>query len=112
MNLAFLKDFFAAFLRSRHIFRHFRRLHLLEGLAGTGVSREVPPSLAQELTAASMSEPGALLRETRLAPRWTHRVPGASRARPCGPERGGAREAAVLGGCTCGTATGLRSACC
>jgi Mg2+-importing ATPase len=61
LTLFHLKEFFAGFLRHRAISRHFRRLALLEGLARTGVSREMPPSLAYELAAAAMSEPGALL---------------------------------------------------
>ena len=61
MNLTLLKDFFARFLRNRHISRHFRRLVLLETLAQTNVSREVPASLAQALTTASKSNSGALL---------------------------------------------------
>ena len=61
MKLAFLKELFAAFLRARHFGRHFRRLALFESLAGTRVSRDLPPSLAQELTAAATSDVEGLL---------------------------------------------------
>lgn len=56
-----LKEFFAGFLRNRHIARHFRRLALLETFTDTTVSREVPPSLAQTLVAAAGSDTGHLL---------------------------------------------------
>ncbi|MNP94399.1 Magnesium-transporting ATPase, P-type 1 [compost metagenome] len=56
-----LKEFFAGFLRNRHIARHFRRLALLETFTDTTVSREVPPSLAQTLVAAAGSDTGQLL---------------------------------------------------
>jgi P-type Mg2+ transporter len=46
MKLTWLKEFFAGFLRSRHIARDFRRLALLDTLVQTGVSREVPVTLA------------------------------------------------------------------
>lgn len=56
-----LKEFFAGFLRNRHIARHFRRLALLETFTDTTVSREVPPTLAQTLVAAAGSDSGQLL---------------------------------------------------
>ncbi|MFS2201627.1 magnesium-translocating P-type ATPase [Pseudomonas sp. Pseusp3] len=56
-----LKEFFAGFLRTRHIARHFRRLALLETFTDTTVSREVPPTLAQTLVAAAGSDTGQLL---------------------------------------------------
>ncbi|WP_223533645.1 magnesium-translocating P-type ATPase [Pseudomonas sp. GL-RE-20] len=56
-----LKEFFAGFLRNRHIVRHFRRLALLETFTDTTVSREVPPTLAQTLVAAAGSDTGQLL---------------------------------------------------
>lgn len=61
MNLTWLKEFFAGFLRNRHIARHFRRLALLESFIDTTVSREVPPTLAQTLVAAANSDTGQLL---------------------------------------------------
>lgn len=61
MKLAFLKELFAAFLRTRHFGRHFRRLALFESLAGTRVSRDLPPSLAQELIVAATSDVEVLL---------------------------------------------------
>lgn len=56
-----LKEFFAGFLRNRHIARHFRRLALLETFTDTTVSREVPPTLAQTLVSAAGSDTGQLL---------------------------------------------------
>jgi Mg2+-importing ATPase len=63
MNLTLLKERFAAFLRSRHLGRHFRRLALLDTLAQTGVSREVPPTLTQTLVRAATADPDDLLRQ-------------------------------------------------
>src|SRR5215831_16679244 len=51
-----LKRLFAAFLKSHAFGRHFRRLALLETVARTGVSRELPPELARELVAAARTE--------------------------------------------------------
>ena len=56
-----LKEFFAEFLRTRHIGRHFRRLALLDSLTNTTVSREVPPTLAQTLVAAANTDSAALI---------------------------------------------------
>ncbi|NUT76241.1 magnesium-translocating P-type ATPase [Pseudomonas sp. C1C7] len=61
MNLTLLKEFFAGFLRTRHIARHFRRLALLENFTDTTVSREVPATLAQTLVSAADSDTGPLL---------------------------------------------------
>ena len=61
MAFTILKQLFARFLSTRHIGRHFRRLALLESLTRTGVTREMPPSLAEELVAAARSEPAELL---------------------------------------------------
>src|SRR5471032_1875202 len=61
MNLTLLKEFFAGFLRTRHIARHFRRLALLESFTDATVNREVPPSLAQTLVTAANSDTGPLL---------------------------------------------------
>lgn len=61
MNFTPLKEFFAGFLRTRHIARHFRRLAMLETVADTSVSREVPPTLAQTLVAAANSQAVQLL---------------------------------------------------
>jgi Mg2+-importing ATPase len=63
MNFTLLKERFAAFLRSRHLARHFRRLALLDTLAQTGVSREVPPTLTQTLVRAATADPDDLLRQ-------------------------------------------------
>ena len=61
MNFTPLKEFFAGFLRTRHIARHFRRLAMLETVADTSVSREVPPTLAQTLVAAANCQAVQLL---------------------------------------------------
>ncbi|MCL2345761.1 MAG: magnesium-translocating P-type ATPase [Desulfobulbus sp.] len=61
MSLTHLKEFFAGFLRTRHIARHFRRLALLDTLAQTNVSRELPAELSKHLVAAAISDPAALL---------------------------------------------------
>lgn len=61
MNLVLLKEFFAGFLRNRHIARHFRRLALLENFTDTTVSREVPSTLAQTLVVAANSGTSQLL---------------------------------------------------
>lgn len=61
MKLTLLKEFFAGFLRTRHIARHFRRLAMLETVTDASVSREVPPTLAQTLVAAANSDAAQLL---------------------------------------------------
>ncbi|MDR1996279.1 magnesium-translocating P-type ATPase [Azonexus sp.] len=61
MSLSTLKSFFAGFLRTRHIGRHFRRLALLDTLTRSGVSREIPDSLAQTLVVAAKSRSEELL---------------------------------------------------
>jgi len=61
MNLTLLKEFFAGFLRTRHIARHFRRLAMLETMTDASVSREVPPTLAQTLVVAANSSAVQLL---------------------------------------------------
>ncbi|MBS0511820.1 MAG: magnesium-translocating P-type ATPase [Proteobacteria bacterium] len=63
MNLTILKELFAGFIRTRHVARHFRRLALLDTLAQTGVSREVPSTLTQALVTAATAEPDALLKQ-------------------------------------------------
>ena len=63
MNLTLLKDYFARFIRTRAISRHFQRLAMLESFSGTGVSRDVPPSLAQKLSSAAKSDIDTLLKQ-------------------------------------------------
>jgi len=63
MNLSILKELFAGFVRTRGIGRHFRRLFLLDGLAGTIVSREVPATLSQTLIAAAKCDAEAVLKQ-------------------------------------------------
>ncbi|HEX8978370.1 MAG TPA: magnesium-translocating P-type ATPase [Parasulfuritortus sp.] len=60
MKLPLLRELFAGFLRARHLGRHFRRLTILESLAQTGVSRELPPGQSQFLVQAALSTPEAL----------------------------------------------------
>ena len=62
MNASLLKEWFASFLRTRHIARHFRRLALLDTLVQSSISREVPATLAHTLVAAAQSDPEALLK--------------------------------------------------
>ncbi|MGY2377556.1 magnesium-translocating P-type ATPase [Pseudomonas sp. SDO524_S393] len=61
MNLTLLKEFFAGFLRTRHIARHFRRLAMLDTVTDASVSREVPPTLAQTLVTSANSSAAQLL---------------------------------------------------
>jgi Mg2+-importing ATPase len=61
MNLEAFRTLFARFLRARSITRHFRRHAVLESLAGTAVSRQMPPELSRDLMAAASAEPQALL---------------------------------------------------
>jgi P-type Mg2+ transporter len=63
MNLTILKELFAGFIRTRHVARHFRRLALLDTLAQTGVSREVPATLTQALVTAATADPDVLLKQ-------------------------------------------------
>ena len=63
MSTSILKEFFANFLRTRNLGRHFRRLALLENLGGTPVSREIPHELTQDLAAAAISEPEFLYKK-------------------------------------------------
>ena len=63
MNFTTLKAFFASFLRTRLFGRHFRRLALLDTVARTGVTREVPPALSHVLVSAATTEAEILLRQ-------------------------------------------------
>lgn len=63
MNLTILKEFFARFVRTRHLGRHFRRLALLDALGRDGVSRELPATLTETLVAAAASDTAALLKQ-------------------------------------------------
>ena len=62
MKLTILKELFAGFIRTRHLGRHFRRLAMLDTLTQSGVSREVPATLAQTLVAAARGDADALLK--------------------------------------------------
>lgn len=61
MRLIILKDLFVGFLRARHMTRHFRRRFLPDVGVLPEVSHEVPHALGQELRAAALSEPEAVL---------------------------------------------------
>lgn len=61
MNQSFFKEFFAGFIRTHGISRHFRRLAILDAIRGTSVTRDVPSALNQTLTSASYSEIDPLL---------------------------------------------------
>ena len=61
MDFTILKEFFAGFVRTRRIARHFRRIVRFESLAGSSVSRDFPPSLAQKLATAAKDAADALL---------------------------------------------------
>ncbi len=63
MKLTLLKQFFAGFLHARHFAHHFRRLALLDTLSRTGISREMPPVLANALVEAARMDADALLRK-------------------------------------------------
>ncbi|MBF0424786.1 MAG: magnesium-translocating P-type ATPase [Magnetococcales bacterium] len=63
MKNAILKELFANFVRSRGFGRHFRRLVLLESLASTTSSRDLPPSLGQTLVAAAKANPDTLFKQ-------------------------------------------------
>src|SRR5574337_77546 len=60
MNLTILKEFFARFVHTRSIARHFRSIALFESLT-VGVSRDLPASLSHELATAAMSDANVVL---------------------------------------------------
>ena len=68
MNIAVVKELFAGFLRTRRLGRHFRRLTILESFRAAAVVREMPPSLAERLLAASRSGLDALWAELQSHP--------------------------------------------
>ena len=61
MKMVALKDFFAGFVRTRAITRHFRRITLLDTLRGTSVSRDMPDTLGHVLADAAHEDITALL---------------------------------------------------
>jgi Mg2+-importing ATPase len=63
MNISFLKSVFHGFVRTRAFARHFRRLAVLDSIAATRASKEVPPSMAELLFKASQAEVGHLYRD-------------------------------------------------
>lgn len=68
MSQSFFKEFFAGFIRTHAISRHFRRLAILDAIRGTSVTREIPSTLNQTLTKASYSEIDSLLAELDTHP--------------------------------------------
>jgi Mg2+-importing ATPase len=58
-----LKEFFASFVRTRAISRHFRRLAILDSFSGVSVNRDIPPSLSEKLCFAARSEAKTLLKQ-------------------------------------------------
>lgn len=54
--------------RPRTLSRHFRRLSLLETIIGTGVSKDMPPSLAKTLSAAATTDTNTLIDELGTHP--------------------------------------------
>ena len=63
MKFTTVKEIFAGFVSTRHVARHFRRLVLLDSVAQTGVSREVPDSLSKTLVIASMANSEELIKQ-------------------------------------------------
>ena len=61
MGPIFVKEFFAGFIRTRAISRHFRRLAILDAIRGTTVARDVPSALGHTLTDAAYSAVDPLL---------------------------------------------------
>jgi len=111
MNLTLLKEFFAGFLRTRHIARHFRRLALLENFTDTTVSREVPPTLAQTLVNAAISDTGHLLESLGSHTDGLSELEAEAVREQVGLNEV-EHEQPLPCGFTCGTATKTRSTCC
>ncbi|WP_044527760.1 cation-transporting P-type ATPase, partial [Herbaspirillum sp. B65] len=67
MTLNLLKETFVSFIRARGMDRHFRRLGM-DMFRSAPVTREVPPTLAEQLSQASRSQAQDLLQRlhTRL----------------------------------------------
>ena len=61
MQLNFLKEFFAGFVRSRGMSRHFRRLGFLDLIKGPRDTRDLSPQLVQTLIKAANSTADDLL---------------------------------------------------
>jgi Mg2+-importing ATPase len=61
MKQTFFKEFFAGFIRTRAISRHFRRLVMLDAIKGATVARDIPATLSHTLTGAAYSEVEPLL---------------------------------------------------
>ncbi len=61
MSPDFFKEFFAGFIRTRAISRHFRRLAILDAIKGTTVARDVPSTLSHTLTDAAYRAADPLL---------------------------------------------------
>lgn len=68
MSFSFLKEFFAGFVRARHMGRHFRRLAMFEGLTRAEISRDVPANVTKLLIDSSLADSNALYRRFSSAP--------------------------------------------
>ena len=68
MSQSFFKEFFAGFIRTHAISRHFRRLAILDAIRGTAVTREIPSTLNQALTRASYGEIDSVLADLGTHP--------------------------------------------
>ena len=67
MNLNLLKETFVSFIRARGMDRHFRRLGM-DMFRSAPVTKEVPQTLAEQLSEASRSEVQALLQRLQSRP--------------------------------------------
>src|SRR5579871_2268278 len=63
MRLSLVKELFAGFIRTRGMRRHFHRFALLDALLRTGVTRDVPTSLADTLLKAAYADTGTVLQK-------------------------------------------------
>ncbi len=61
MNFDFLKTLYGAFLRTRRVTHHFRRLAMFESLGEPGPSRAMPERLTRELQRAARDDVAAVL---------------------------------------------------
>ncbi len=106
-----LKEFFAGFLRTRHIGRHFRRLALLDSLTNTTVSREVPATLAQTLVAAANRDSAVLIDSLGTHTDGLSEAEAEALRQQHGSMKLSTNSPSAAGR-HCGTATKTRSICC
>ncbi len=62
MNFTLLKDFFASFVQTRHVARHFRRIAILEHFTNSEAVKELPASLSESLNTVARLEKSELLK--------------------------------------------------